>query len=110
MRDLGDAFVSQEVRPAPITHHSRTPSLLSLCTLTTSILVQFRLHMDVKDGQVVAAFLARWREYLTTLRSSDVEQKEGAPLDEDAVAALSDEQRQQLHRLRTTLLEDKEKD
>ena len=72
--------------------------------------MQFRLHMDVKDGQVVAAFLARWREYLTTLRSSDVEQKEGASLDEEAVAALSDEQRQQLHRLRTTLLEDKEKD
>jgi hypothetical protein len=84
------------------------------CVLTHARL-QFRLHMDVQDGKVVAAFLSQWREYLTTLRSAGDpagggEHKEGASLDEDELAALSDDQRKQLHRLRTTLIEDKEKD
>jgi hypothetical protein len=63
--------------------------------------------MDVKEEKVVTAFLARWREYLIMLRQDATS---GASLHEDEIAAMSDDQRQQLNRLRTTLMEEKEKD
>jgi len=78
MRELGDAFVTKE----------------------------FQLHKHVRDERVVASFLGRWREYLSTLRTHGPE-GEGAGLAEEQVALLSPDQQRQLNRLRTTLFEEK---
>jgi len=87
------------------------PTELSLlCVVVVVVVVvvvaQFQLHKHVRDERVVASFLGRWREYLSTLRTHGPE-GEGAGLAEEQVALLSPDQQRQLNRLRTTLFEEK---
>lgn len=66
---------------------------------------QFKLHKNANDEEVVANFLARWREYAVMMRTNEGSPS-GLSLGQDQLAALSEDQRRQLDRLRTTLFEE----
>ena len=60
---------------------------------------EFALHKDASDNFMVQ-FDRQWRDYLTTLRATDAEAPIGREMTAEEVAALSDEQKIQLLKIR----------